>query len=153
MLASSGENVLFTDADNATPIEEVDKLLKAIENGADIAIGSRGVKGANLTKNRPLVRQLGARAGDILIQVLLLPGIKDTQTGFKLFKRQTIQPIFTKQKMIGFSFDIEVIYLARKNNFKIAEVPIRWTHESHSTLKLVDFLKVLIDVLKIRFIS
>lgn len=152
MNQSLGSFALFTDADNATPIEETEKLLKALKSGADVAIGSRAIEGARIEKQKPPLRRLAATLGNRLIQLIAVPGIKDTQTGFKMFKRKVVRPLFSNQKMDGFSFDIEILYLARKNKFKVVEVPIHWTHEKNSRLRFSDFLRVLIDVFKIRLI-
>lgn len=150
MNLSQGDFALFTDADNATPIKEAQKLLKALKSGADVAIGSRSIKGSKVERQKPPFRRLAATLGNWLIQLVVLPGIGDTQTGFKMFRRKAVKEIFSKQTLDGFSFDIEILYLARKNGFQIAQVPIHWTHEKNSRLKIKDFLKVLIDVFKIK---
>lgn len=152
MNLSQGDYALFTDADNATPIEETEKLLKALESGSDVAIGSRSLTGSKVERQKPPLRRFAATIGNWLIQIMVLPGIGDTQTGFKMFKRKVVKEIFSKQTLDGFSFDIEVLYLARKNGFQIAQVPIHWAHEKNSRLRFSDFLRVFIDLFKIRLL-
>ena len=132
MLAADGENVLFTDTDQATPINQVEKLLPQLEQGYSIAIGSRsGRKGA------PLIRKLMAFGFAVLRTIILRLPYKDTQCGFKVFTHTASQEIFTKMKELrgkeaikGYTvtagFDLELLYLARKFKFKVIEVGVKW---------------------------
>ncbi len=153
MLSAVGDLVLYCDADLATPIEEIEKLITAIENGADVAIGSRDVPGSQLIKRQSAIRELGGRAINKWVQLFAVPGIHDTQCGFKLFTRAAAQSIFRRCKLDNFAFDVEVLYIAMKMfSLKVAEVPIRWAHQEGSKVHpLRDGWRLLISVLKIRF--
>jgi len=136
MLRASGELVLFCDADLATPIEEVEKLLAKIKAGYDIAIGSRDVPGSELIKRQSFVREMGGRTFNKLVQVMAVPGIHDTQCGFKLFTQQASQTIFSRCRVDHFAFDVEVLYLAlRIFGLRVAEVPVRWAHQEGSKVR------------------
>ena len=160
ILASSGQLILFTDFDQATPLREVEKLIKKIEKeGYQIAIGSREVKGAK-RQREPFYRHLMGKAWNIFVQLILLRGIKDTQCGFKLFEKRVAHRLFSglkvyRQKRIKFSyvgaFDVEVLFLARKLGYKIAEVPVNWHHVKTTRIHPIkDSLRMLRDLLRIR---
>lgn len=154
ILTSSGKYRLFTDADNSTPISEVAKLLKAIrKTNSQIAIGSRAMKGSDLEVRQPWYRELMGRTFNLVVQTLAVPGIKDTQCGFKLFREDAALKLFRLQRFDGFSFDVELLFLARKFGFKIREVPIRWINNEESKVSPIkDSLRVFSDVIKIRFV-
>jgi dolichyl-phosphate beta-glucosyltransferase len=136
MLRAKGEFVLFSDADLATPIEEVETLMRAIEAGADIAIGSRDVEGSRLERRQSAIRELGGKLFNRLVQIIAVPGIHDTQCGFKLFTREAAHGVFRRCTIDNFSFDVEALYVARKLGFRIAEVPVRWRHQAGSKVRL-----------------
>ena len=151
MLDAAGEAILMTDADLCTPIEAVEALLRAVEEGYDVAIGSRAVPGSVLTVRQPAYRELLGRGGNLLIQGLLLPGLHDTQCGFKLFRRHAAREVFRRSVMSGVSFDIEVLYLARRLGYRIKELPIHWSHQPGSKMRLIrDYGGTLRDLLTIR---
>ena len=151
MLAAAGEYLLMTDADLCTPLEDVDPLLNAMREGYDVAIGSRAIKGSVLEIRQPLYREVMGRTGNLMIQALLLPGIHDTQCGFKLFRQGAAREIFSRSVMNGMSFDIEVLYLARRLGYRIKELPVHWSHRPGSKVRLVqDYGGTLRDLLKIR---
>lgn len=141
MKKAVGRYVLFTDADNATPIQEVKKLLHYLEDGRyDIAIGSREGTGA-VRHNEPLVRHLMGRVYTMLVKAMLFSGIEDTQCGFKLFSRNSIQKIlprlqiFSEERLqhteipgVNAGFDVELLYVAKKLGLKIKPVPVEWTY-------------------------
>jgi dolichyl-phosphate beta-glucosyltransferase len=129
VLRAEGSRVLFMDADLATPIEELTKLEAALDGGAQVAIGSRPLKESRLVKRQPLLRELCGRAFNLVVQALSVPGIRDTQCGFKLFERDAAREIFSRCTLDGFSFDVESLFLARKLGYRIAEVPVRWEHQ------------------------
>lgn len=146
VLEAKGSYVLFSDADLNTPIEEVERLLGML-NGHDIAIGSRGGR----TQKRPLIREIGSRSLNLAIRMLAVPGIKDTQCGFKLFKSEIAKKIFSLVFLEGFSFDIEVLYLARRLGYKVVEVPVVWFYRGGSKVHpVMDGLRFLRDILRIR---
>lgn len=133
MLQAEGERILFSDADLATPIEEVEKLLAKLDEGYEIAIGSRDVVGSQLIKRQSALREFGGKAFNRLVQLLAVPGIKDTQCGFKMFTRKAAHNIFPRCRVEHFAFDVEVLYLGiRLFGYKVAEVPVRWAHQEGS---------------------
>lgn len=151
MLGSRGRMVLFTDADNATPIDELPALISAIEGGCDIAIASRAVSGAVRVVHQPFYREIGGRALNLFIRVFAVPRIMDTQCGFKLFSKTAAISIFELCFIEGFSFDVEVLYLAGRLGYKTAELPVHWTHHGGSRVHPIrDGLKLLGDILRIR---
>lgn len=126
MLAANGRYVLFSDADNSTPIEEVGVLLaKLRDEGYDVAVGSRAAEGAQEAK-KSLLRQSMSNGLRWMVKNGLRIGVRDTQCGFKMFTRDAAQRLFTAQTIMGFSFDLEILYLAAKFKYKIAEVPVHW---------------------------
>jgi dolichyl-phosphate beta-glucosyltransferase len=126
MLAARGKYVLFTDADNSTPIEEVTKLLAKMENeGYDVAVGSRAVEGAEEGK-KSLFRQILSGGLRWIVKNILKIKVKDTQCGFKLYTAEAAKKLHDKQTIMGFSFDLEILYLAFKYGYKVAEVPVSW---------------------------
>lgn len=151
MLNAMGKRVLFCDADGATPFTELDRLMGALDAGADIAIGSRALYSQQTAVATLWYRRVIGRIFNGIVNVSILPGIADTQCGFKLFSAETIRPIFTRQRMDGFSFDVEILYLARKAGFKIVEVPVNWANVPGSKVHLIkDSLRMLRDVIKVR---
>jgi dolichyl-phosphate beta-glucosyltransferase len=126
MLAARGKFVLFADADNSTPIEEVSKLLvKLDQEGFDVAIGSRAAEGAEEGKKSVLRKILSGGLRWIVKYIFFIP-VKDTQCGFKMYTRDAAQKLHIKQTIMGFSFDLEILYLASKYGYKIVEVPVSW---------------------------
>ena len=128
--ASRGANVLVTDADLSTPIEELDKLEAALGAGAGVAIASRAVKGSRVELAQPIYRVLMGKVFNLIVQVVLLPGIWDTQCGFKLFRGDIARDVFPGLTTDGFGYDPEVLYLAKKRGVRIAEVPVVWRNSA-----------------------
>lgn len=148
ILNSHGKYVLFTDADLSAPIHEVEKLLFHLNSGYDVAIGSRALKDSSIKVS--LGRGIIGSTFNLIVRVLLLPDIVDTQCGFKCFKGGVAHKLFKQQKMDGFSFDVEILYLARMNNYRIKQVPIEWCQSSSTRVNLIsDPFKMFADVLKI----
>lgn len=152
MLGSRGDLRLFMDADNATPITELDGFLPYLSEGYDVVIGSLGLRESKFNKRKLFLRMVAGRAGNWFIQFLLLWGIYDTQRGFKLFTRQAVETIFPKVSIWGWGFDVEVLARARKLGFKIKELPVRWTDEAGSKIGFWAYPQVLWQVLKIRWL-
>ena len=151
VLESTGDLILFTDADGSTPIEELEKLLKKIDAGFDIAIGSRALQRSTVQKRQSVLREYMGRTFNILVQTLTVKGIVDTQCGFKLFRRESSLDIFKNQKIFDFGFDVELLYAATKKGLKIAEVPVIWINDPRSSVDPVkDSIKMLVDLFKIR---
>lgn len=153
MLAARGQNVLFTDADLATPIEEVGKLLAARDEGYDVAIASRGLRESVLEVREPWYRELLGRAGNLLIQAVAVPGIWDTQCGFKLFSREACRDVFSRSVLDSICLDVELLYLARRMGYRIKEVPVRWRHDPDSRMRLLrESYRMLRDLARLRLI-
>ncbi|HLJ53908.1 MAG TPA: dolichyl-phosphate beta-glucosyltransferase [Chthonomonadaceae bacterium] len=152
MLAGQGERLLLSDADLATPIEEVEKLSAQLDAGYDIAIGSRDVKGSELMKHQSWVREMGGKTFNKMVQLMAVPGIHDTQCGFKLFTRSAAQNVFSRCTVDHFAFDVEVLYVAmRVFGYRIAETPIRWAHQEGSSVVFWrDAFRMTKTLLKIR---
>lgn len=151
VLEASGSHILFCDADGSTPIEELDKLLAAIDAGCDVAIGSRALPQSDIRQAQPWWRETMGRMFNGFVQVTALPGIRDTQCGFKCFTRQAARLIFPRQRIDRFGFDVEVLWLARKLGLKIAEVPVAWIDHPGSTVHPVrDSSRMLVDVVRVR---
>jgi dolichyl-phosphate beta-glucosyltransferase len=152
MLAARGERVLFSDADLSTPIEEVEKLLGALKAGSDIAIASRALPGSNIAVHQPWHREIVGRAGNLLVRMLAVHGIADTQCGFKLFPREIAQRLFGAQLMTGIAFDMEVLFLAQRLGLRIAEVPVTWVDDPDTRFsRFRDSLDAIKDLFRIRW--
>lgn len=151
ILASQGDYILFTDADLSTPIEETEKLLSYINKGYDIAIGSRSIKGARVKKHQPIPREFMGKFFNKIVRVITVRGIIDTQCGFKLFTRESAHRIFSIQRLNGFSFDVEALFIAKKLGYRIKEVPITWYNSPQSKVRVLkDPLLMLVDIIRIR---
>ena len=128
--AAKGDEILVTDADLSTPIEELDKLQAALSDGAGIAIGSRALRGSRVEVSQPVYRVLMGKVFNLIVQAVLLPGIWDTQCGFKLFRADVARRVFAGLITDGFGYDPEVLYRARKQGVKIVEVPVVWRNSA-----------------------
>jgi len=150
--AARGKYILFTDADNSTPIEEYDKLKTSLETeNADIAIGSRYLRDDSVKIKQPTYRIILSRAGNILIRMFLVDDIRDTQCGFKLFKNEIAKNIFSFQKVQRFGFDMEALVIASNLNYKIIEVPVSWFNSAESRVRPIkDALITLKDLVYIK---
>jgi dolichyl-phosphate beta-glucosyltransferase len=153
MLAATGARRLMTDADLSTPIEELPQLEAEIDRGFDVAIGSRAVPGARIEVRQPAYREAMGRLFNRLVQVLLLPGIADTQCGFKLFTAAAAEASFGASRLDGFSFDVEALYLARRQGLRIAEVPIVWRNDAATRVGLGGGSAAFFDLLRIRLLA
>jgi dolichyl-phosphate beta-glucosyltransferase len=151
MLAAKGQIRLFTDSDNSTPIEEVEKLLPFFKEGYDIVIGSRDAKGAKLEPPQPMIRRfLGEGFGLMSNIVVGTWGIADTQCGFKAMTAKAAQEILPKCKIDRFAFDPEILAVAKKRGLKIKEVGILWKNDARSTVKISSMFKRFFDLLRVR---
>ena len=149
--ASQGDLVLLSDADFSTPIDELPKLEESIAAGADVAFGSRAAPGAREV-DQPLHRRAMGKAFNRMVQVLLLPGIWDTQCGFKLFRGAVARGLFAELETDGFAFDVEILHRARRAGYRIREVPVRWINSGASKVSPVQAsAEMLRDLLRIRF--
>jgi len=153
MLDASGEYRFMCDADLSMPIAELNNFLPPIVNGADIAIASREVKGA-VRYHEPYLRHLTGRIFNTLIQLLVLPGLQDTQCGFKCFRAKVAEEIFRYQTLTGWSFDVEILYIARRLGYHIREIPIHWYFNADTKISVLkDSLKMFLDLITIRLNS
>lgn len=151
MLEAKGRYVLLTDADLSTPMKEVDKLTAILENGSDVAIGSRVMGRAGAEVQQSFMGRISRRIFDRFVRTLLLPGIRDSQCGFKCFTREAAQVLFSVQKLDGFRFDVEVLYLARQMGLKVVEVPVMWRQGEGGRVPLLrDTTRLVQDLFKIR---
>ena len=152
MLNALGRIVLFSDADLSSPIEEAPKLFQALEQGADIAIGSRWLRSETQTQRQPVHRQLFGRIFNLILRLTLGLKFKDTQCGFKAFKQPAVQAIFPLQKIERWGFDPEILFLARKFKFKVKEVPVAWGHSGGTRINpMVDGSRMVMEMLRIRW--
>lgn len=126
VLAANGDIIVFLDSDGSTPVQELKKFFPYIENGYDVVIGSRYIKASAIIIKQPWARIAIGRLGNFIIQLLLLPGIVDTQCGCKMFTRKSARHIFSRQRVEGWGFDMEALAIAKKQGLRIKEVPVSW---------------------------
>jgi dolichyl-phosphate beta-glucosyltransferase len=149
MLAARGTYRFMCDADLSMPVEEIVKFIPPALENFDIAIASREARGA-VRYNEPSYRHWGGRGINFLIQALILPGLNDTQCGFKCFRAGAAEDLFQRQTLPGWSFDIELLYIARRHGYRIVEIPIHWYHFSDSKVNaLRDALRMIRDIFRI----
>jgi dolichyl-phosphate beta-glucosyltransferase len=133
--AARGDQILVTDADLSTPIEELEKLQAGLAGGAGVAIASRALKGSRVEVSQPAYRVLMGKGFNLIVQAVLLPGIWDTQCGFKLFRGDVAHSVFENLVTDGFGYDPEVLYRARKRGVKIVEVPVVWRNSAPTKVR------------------
>ena len=151
LLQAAGEVVMFTDADLSAPMEEAERLLAAIADGADVAIGSRWMDKTRQTIHQPLYRRFFGRCFNWVTRMVMGLPFKDTQCGFKAFKRSAAQVIFRLQRIERWGFDPEILFIARKLGYDIREVPVTWGHDERSRMSyLRDGMKMLEEMAIIR---
>jgi dolichyl-phosphate beta-glucosyltransferase len=150
MLEARGERRLMTDADLSTPIEELPRFLEKLAEGYDVVIGSRAMAGANIEVHQPWFRENMGRLYNLFVRALALPGLRDTQCGFKLWTAEAAQAAFADARLDGFSFDVEALYLARQRGFRIAEVPVTWRNDAATRVSLAGGSAAFADLLRIR---
>lgn len=150
MLGATGALKLFMDADLATPLEEFAHLEAAIEAGADVAIGSRALRESTIVVHQNPLREAMGKTFNLLVQTLVVPGIQDTQCGFKLFTRAAADALFAEATIDRFAFDVEVLLLAR-GRFRVAEVPVVWRDVEDSKISpLRDAVRMAFDLARLR---
>jgi dolichyl-phosphate beta-glucosyltransferase len=151
LLAAQGNIVLFMDADGSTPADEIENNLKFFSEGYDIVIGSRVLHNrASQVKARFYRKSMGW-IFNFFVHTFLIKDIKDTQCGFKMFRREIVEPLWKNIRLQGFGFDLEVLFLAQRMNYKIKEVSVNWTHVENSKVRLIkDSLRMLINIFQIR---
>jgi glycosyltransferase involved in cell wall biosynthesis len=150
MLAARGAYRFMCDADLSMPIEEITRFLPPRLTDFDLAIASREAPGA-IRYHEPYYRHLGGRLINAVIRLLALPGLHDTQCGFKCFRAEIAEDLFSHQTLTGWSFDVEILYIARMRNYRLVEVPIPWYYNAESKLNLIqDALRMGGDILRVR---
>jgi dolichyl-phosphate beta-glucosyltransferase len=149
MLAANGEYRFMCDADLSMPVDEIAKFIPPTLNNFDIAIASREAKGA-VRYNEPRYRHLGGRVINFLIQLFILPGLNDTQCGFKCFSAKVVEDIYNLQTLNGWSFDIELLYIARRHKYRVREIPIHWVHHPETKVSAIrDAIRMIQDIFRI----
>lgn len=152
VLASSGDPVLLADTDLSTPLTEWIKLVERLPTHP-VAIGSRAIEEGLVRRKQPLYRRLVGKAGNLLVRIFAVPGIRDTQCGFKLFRGDVARELFRLARVDGFAYDMEILYLARLHGYAIAEVPVLWFNSPESKVSLVrDAIPTLWDLLRLRWL-
>lgn len=151
MLAAHGGWRLFTDADNSTSIDHFEKMRPHLKEGFDVVIGSRNITGSIMEPPQSWYKRLAGNLGNWLIQLLLLPGLKDTQCGFKYLSGKAVEKIFKLAKIDRWGFDVEILALAKKLRYKIKEIPVYWRNDPSSRVKFSSYFGVLGEVFKIRW--
>ena len=144
--------MMFTDADLSSPIEETERLLAAIRDGADIAIGSRWLDKGRQTKHQPWYRQMFGRCFNAVTRLVMGLPFADTQCGFKAFRREAAHTVFQLQRIERWGFDPELLFIALKRGYKVREVPVTWGHDERSRLSyLKDGIKMLEELVYVRW--
>jgi len=152
MMHAAGDVAMFTDADLSSPIAEAAKLFAAIEQGADVAIGSRWLRSDLQTRRQPRYREFLGRIFNLLLRFILGLDFKDTQCGFKAFTRQAAAAIFPVLRIERWGFDPEILFLAQRWGLRVVEVPVEWGHDTRSKINpLNDGFRMLLDLLRIRW--
>jgi len=153
MLEAAADWLLFTDADLSAPIEELDKLLAAaVDKGVAVAIGSRAVDRSLIGVHQSAFRENAGRLFNLLMRLVTGLPFWDTQCGFKLFEREAAHRVFRLQRLTGFGFDVEVLFIARRLGYGIAEVPVRWDHVAGTKVSMIrDSLRMFTDLAHVRW--
>jgi dolichyl-phosphate beta-glucosyltransferase len=152
VLASRGDPVLVSDVDLSTPLTEWVKLAERLPTHP-VAIGSRALQEDLVRRKQPLYRRVLGKAGNLLVRIFAVPGIHDTQCGFKLFRGDVARDLFRLARVDGFAYDMEILFLARRRNLSIAEVPVLWFNSPESKVSLFhDALPTLWDLVRLRWI-
>lgn len=152
ILAAKGKYRVFTDADNSTSIDQIEKMFPWFERGYDLVLGSRDVKGASLNPPQPFLRRVVFGKGFKILRKIIIGlwEIEDTQCGFKGFTEKLAKEIFPKAKISGWAFDPEILILAKKSGYKIKEIPINWVNNPESKVNLKGIIKMLFELIRIR---
>jgi glycosyltransferase involved in cell wall biosynthesis len=137
MMAATGRAVLFSDADLSTPIEEVESALRLLADGGDVVIGSRALAGSRILVRQHRLRELMGRLFNRLTRILLQIPFRDTQCGFKLFRREAAHAVFHRARIDGFAFDVEAILIAMQLGYAVHEIPVRWINDPASRVTLI----------------
>jgi len=151
MLEARGEYRIFMDADNSTSLDQIDRFLPFFKEGYDVVIGDRDLKESKIAVHQSRFKEILGDFGNFLIQSLAVPGIKDTQCGFKVFSKEAAEKIFSKMTIDRWGFDIEALALALKFGYKIKNVPVTWINDSNSKVKLSGYINTFVELFKIKW--
>lgn len=152
VLASRGEYILFSDADLSTPIEEAEKLLRSLKDSCDVAFASRAMPDSQIIRREAWYRDAMGKIFGLLVRNIALPGVRDSQCGFKGFRREVIPALFNLQKLKGFAFDVEILFIARKLGLAMKEVAVRWIDSPKSKVNpMIDSCKMLGELCALRW--
>ena len=150
MLAADGKYRLFMDADNSAEVSQVNEFISFLRGGYDIVIGNRDIRESKIKKHQSFYKEILGDVGNVLIRLLAVPGINDTQCGFKCFSSKFTEDIFPKLTVDRWGFDIEVLALANKSGYKIKSAPIVWENKENSKVCLRDYTLTLVDLFKVK---
>ncbi len=151
MISAKGNWRVFMDADNSTAIVEFNKMLPYLDEGYEIVIGSRVVRGAKMNPPQALHKRLMGMLGNLFIQLVVLRGIKDTQCGFKCFSQEAVERIFPLCRIDKWGFDVEALALARAMRYDIKEMPVHWVNDRRTHVSFRSYLQVLMETIKVRW--
>ncbi len=150
MLAANGEYRFFADVDFSMPVTEINRFFPPLQPDAQVTIGSREAKGA-IRYNEPAYRHFTGRVFNALVRWMAVPGLQDTQCGFKCFRHDIAEDVFSRQSMMGWSFDAEILFIALRRNYKIVEIPVPWYFNPESKVRLIkDSFRMAKDIASIR---
>lgn len=149
MLAAKGNRRLFMDADNSTSIDQFTTMIPFFKEGYDVIFGSRAIRGARLVPPQPWYRQILGHVGNWIIQLAVLPGVHDSQCGFKSFSEHAAEEVFRLARIDRWGFDVEALALAKTLGFRCKEVPVTWVNDTHSTVGIKAYISTLWDVARI----
>ncbi|MBI4711045.1 MAG: glycosyltransferase family 2 protein [Candidatus Omnitrophica bacterium] len=153
MLAAQGDIVLFTDADLSTPIEELEKIIPLLDSGVDVVIGSRALPQSDVQVHQNFIREGMGKIFNWFARVLVFRGVRDSQCGFKAFRKEAAQRLFSQSKIDGFCFDAEIVYLAQKNGCRLIETPVVWKNDPQSKVHIFSSpWEMFLDLFKIRWL-
>ncbi|MEZ5289722.1 MAG: glycosyltransferase family 2 protein [Vicinamibacterales bacterium] len=148
---SRGARILVSDADLSTPVEEFDRLEAALDGGVDIACASRGLRASTIVVSQPVYRRQMGNTFNVVIRLLGLTRLSDTQCGFKLYRGSVARDVFARCRLDGFAYDVECLYVAERLGYRVEEFPVAWAHVPESRVHLVrDSARMLGDVLRLR---
>ena len=150
MLLAQGRRRLMTDADLSTPIEDLSHLMASLDAGYDVAIASRALPASNVEVRQSAYREGMGRLFNLCVRVLAVPGLHDTQCGFKLFTAAAAEASFEPLRLDGFSFDVETLFIARRRGLRIAEVPVTWRNDEATRVGLLNGFRAFVDLARIR---
>lgn len=150
MLLARGARRLMTDADLSTPIEDLGRLRAKMDEGYDVVIASRALPTSNVEVRQPWYRENMGRLFNLCVRAVALPGLADTQCGFKLFSARAAEEAFGAARLDGFSFDVEALFVARRRGFRIAEVPVTWRNDEGTRVNAIKGMVAFLDLARIR---